>query len=88
MADANDLAALSIKVAELERKIDFILTRLNLPYTDNALSLAESEAAKWLRLGDKNKIQAIKAYREATGVGLAEAMKAVDALEIKLALKR
>jgi len=82
MSDSERLMALQYKVAELERKLDFVLNHLNLRYTENALSLADSEAAKYLRLG--NKIEAIKAYRAVTNAGLAEAKKAVDALEMKL----
>ncbi len=37
------------------------------------------EVRSWLRQGKK--IAAIKAYREATGVGLAEAKDAVESLE-------
>jgi ribosomal protein L7/L12 len=87
MNDA-DLAALALKVAALERKIEVIMNTLNLSFTDDALTLAETEAAKWLKLGDINKVQAIKAYREVTGVGLQEAMKAVEALQVKLAARR
>jgi ribosomal protein L7/L12 len=82
MSDSERLIALQYKVAELERKLDFVLNHLNLRYTENALSLADSEAAKYLRLG--NKIEAIKAYRAVTNAGLAEAKQAVDALEMKL----
>ncbi len=82
MSDSADVAALRYKVAELERKLDFVLNHLNLRYTENALSLADSEAAKYLRQG--NKIEAIKAYRAVTNAGLKEAKDAVDALEMKL----
>ena len=82
MSDSERLIALQYKVAELERKLDFVLNHLNLRYTENALSLADSEAAKYLRQG--NKIEAIKAYRAVTNTGLKEAKDAVDALEMKL----
>ena len=82
MSDSERLIALQYKVAELERKLDFVLNHLNLRYTENALSLADSEAAKYLRQG--NKIEAIKAYRAVTNAGLKEAKDAVDALEMRL----
>jgi ribosomal protein L7/L12 len=87
MNDA-DLAALALRVAALERKLEVILSTLNLSFTEESLTQAETEAAKWLKLGDINKVQAIKAYREVTGVGLQEAMKAVEALQVKLAMRK
>jgi ribosomal protein L7/L12 len=87
MNDA-DLAALALRVAALERKLEAVMNQLNLSFTEESLTLAETEAAKYLKFGDINKVQAIKAYREVTGVGLQEAMKAVEALQVKLATRR
>ena len=62
------------RVARVERKLDQILDHLGLsspePWSEEVNAL----------LRDGNKIQAIKAYREATGAGLAEAKEAVDEL--------
>jgi hypothetical protein len=79
MNDSERINALQLKVGELERKLDFVMSFLKLQYHDAPLPVAQSEALKWLRQG--NKIEAIKAFRAATGVGLKEGKDAVDALE-------
>jgi ribosomal protein L7/L12 len=57
----------------MERKLDLILKHLGLELAD-----AEPEGP-WRTLADQGeKIAAIRAYREAAGVGLAEAKEAVD----------
>jgi ribosomal protein L7/L12 len=66
------------RLQRLERKIDLILRHLGIEYTepDPADDLAEPVRA----LADAGeKIQAIKAYRELTGAGLAEAKRVVEA---------
>lgn len=79
MSDSERLSALMLKVGELERKLDFVMQQLKLQYHEAPHSAAQTEAFKWLRQG--NKIEAIKAYREVTGLGLKEAKDAVDALQ-------
>ncbi len=80
--DESRITALMMRVGELERKLEFVMQHLRLDYRDEALPAAMTEAAKWLQKG--NKIEAIKAYREATGAGLKDAKDAVDALERRL----
>jgi ribosomal protein L7/L12 len=62
------------RVARVEHKLDLILGHLGLrdddPRLDEVLALAR----------DGKKIQAIKVYREVTGVGLKEAKDAVERL--------
>lgn len=65
------------RIARLERKIDLILAHLGIE--DRAHALALSEVKQLAQAG--RKIDAIKAYREATGVGLKEAKDAVEAME-------
>ena len=79
MSDSDRLSALMLKVGELERKLDFVMQHLKLQYHEAPQSAAQTEALKWVRKG--NKIEAIKVYRELTGVGLKEAKDAVEALE-------
>ena len=59
--------------SRLEAKVDLILAHLGIEY-------ALSTDAEWQKLAAQPgmKIFAIKAYREAKGVGLAEAKKAVE----------
>jgi ribosomal protein L7/L12 len=82
MDDSSRLSALQLKVGELERKLDFVLQHLGIQYRDAPLSATQADALNWLRKG--NKIEAIKVYREATGLGLKEAKDAVEALERQL----
>ncbi len=86
LSDAARTAQLVQAVERLERKVDFILKHLNLEFDEaNAPEPAYMvEARDLIRRG--NKIQAIKIYREHTGLGLAEAKAAIDALEIKFRL--
>jgi hypothetical protein len=63
-----------VRLDRLERKLDLILGHLGLEYKDELLD----------RVGDLvaqgRKIEAIKVYRQATGVGLKEAKDAVERL--------
>lgn len=84
MSDAAEYAQLyqlMQKVARLERKMDFILQHLGLEYDeqDEPAPAYIGQIKSLLQRG--NKIEAIKIYREATGVGLAEAKAAVEAIE-------
>jgi ribosomal protein L7/L12 len=83
MDDSARISALQLKVGELERKVDFLMQHLRLQYRDTPLNGAQTDALHWLRQG--NKIEAIKVYRQATGLGLKEAKDAIDALEQQLA---
>jgi ribosomal protein L7/L12 len=58
----------------MERKLDAIADRLGVAVVEPELA----EVTALLRQGKK--IQAIKAYRESTGAGLAEARDAVERL--------
>ncbi|MEY9992852.1 ribosomal protein L7/L12 [Streptomyces sp. V4I8] len=62
------------RVARVERKLDLVIDHLGLNAQDPRMGEVEA-----LVRNDK-KIQAIKVYREITGVGLKEAKDAVDRL--------
>lgn len=80
------------RLARLERKIDLIMQALNIqdtppqashrPIVSSAASM--NEVQQLLIAG--NKIQAIKLYREMTGLGLKEAKDAVDTMQRDLGL--
>jgi ribosomal protein L7/L12 len=61
------------KLQRVEQKLDLILAHLGIDYVPPS-------KASWQELADdpKQKINAIRAYREEHGVGLAEAKKAVE----------
>jgi hypothetical protein len=67
-----------LRIATLERQVAFLLERQGLS-PDDVPGPDLSEARHHLAAG--RKIDAIKAYRAATGAGLAEAKAAVEALD-------
>lgn len=73
-AAARDQALSSERLARLERKVDALLrhSEIDVPEPD------QSDILEHLRHG--RKIHAIKAYRERTGVPLAEAKASVERL--------
>ncbi len=62
-----------VRYLRIEHKLDLILTHLGIEYVP-------PPKAAWQELADDpaRKIEAIKVYREQTGVGLAVAKKAVE----------
>ena len=81
----SEILALKSRLSELEEKLQFLYRRLNMDYADpNADPALSPQIQDALRRG--NKIEAIKIYRELTGVGLAEAKQAVDGMQARLGL--
>jgi hypothetical protein len=80
MVTETEVQLLRSRVNDLEDRLKFLYRRLNIEYvdpdSDPTLSPQIQEA---LRRG--NKIEAIKIYREVTGVGLAEAKQVIDRAE-------
>jgi ribosomal protein L7/L12 len=80
MVTETEIQLLRSRINELEDRLKALYRHLNLEYAvpgaDPAMSPKIREA---LRRG--NKIEAIKIYRELTGVGLAEAKEVIDKLE-------
>jgi ribosomal protein L7/L12 len=72
----KDNAQLRQRVAKLERTVEFLLNHLNITYVDAADTDQYAEITALVMSG--NKIEAIKRYREMTGVGLAEAKNFID----------
>ncbi len=75
-----------IRLARLENKVDFLFQELGLQEKylaespqDAALQAATSEIMALLRMN--RKIEAIKLYRQMTGLGLKEAKDAIDNME-------
>lgn len=80
MITETEVQQLRSRVNELEDRLKALYRHLNLEYAnpgeDPAMNPKVQEA---LRRG--NKIEAIKVYRELTGLGLAEAKDAIDKAE-------
>ena len=85
MPTEAEFLLLQSRVRELEDRLEFLYRRLNIDYlAPNANPGLSPQVLEALRRG--NKIEAIKIYRELTGVGLAEAKQAVEAIESRLGL--
>lgn len=77
MVTEAEIQLLRSRLNELEDRMKFLYERLNLDYVDpNSDPLRSPQVQEALRRG--NKIEAIKLYRELTGMGLAEAKEAID----------
>jgi ribosomal protein L7/L12 len=80
MITETEIQQLRSRVNELEDRLKALYRHLNLEYADPGSDPAMSpQVQDALRRG--NKIEAIKIYREMTGVGLAEAKNAIDKAE-------
>lgn len=75
--DKLDFERLMARLERVEQKLDLLLERSGIAAPDEDAAL--SEVRVLLRAG--RKIEAIKRYREVTGVGLREAKDAVEAME-------
>ena len=80
MPTEAEFLLLQSRVRELEEKLQYLYSRLNIDDRNRDTDPIQSpEIQEALRRG--NKIEAIKIYRELTGVGLAEAKQAIERLE-------
>ena len=85
MVTEAEIQLLRSRVNELEDRLKFLYEKLNIDYADPSSDPIRSpKIQEALQRG--NKIEAIKIYRELTGLGLAEAKQAVDQLESRLGL--
>lgn len=77
LTDQN-VSNLAARIRLLERKIDMIMEHLGLELDDDIVKGMPPNVIEWVKRG--NMLEAIKAYREHTGVGLKEAKDVVDEL--------
>lgn len=83
MVTEAEIQLLRSRVSELEDRLNFLYRQLNIEYADpNSDPVLSPQVQDALRRG--NKIEAIKIYRELTGVGLAEAKRVIDRLDTRL----
>ena len=85
-SDQEDIAQLKIEVARLTQLVEELYHRSgrSAPSTDLSVDAPPADIVDALQAGQK--ITAIKLWRERTGIGLAEAKDAVDALAARLGL--
>jgi len=88
LSGSSDLASVYARLSRVEQKVDRILRQLEMgeasesPSSDFASEFPSRIPDGVLEpLMRGNKIEAIRVYREATGVGLKEAKDAVEAIE-------
>jgi ribosomal protein L7/L12 len=80
MVTETEIQLLRSRVNQLEDRLKYLYQRLNIEYADPGSDpVLSPQIQDALRRG--NKIEAIKIYRELTGVGLAEAKDAIDKAE-------
>lgn len=83
MSSDEEITRLRIRVAELEDRVEFLYKKLSVEYSEHP----QQANAKIVELIKKrNKIEAIKVYRELYNTGLAEAKSAIEDLEARLGL--
>lgn len=83
MVTEAEIQLLRSRVSELEDRLNFLYRQLNIEYADpNSDPVLSPQVQDALRRG--NKIEAIKIYRELTGVGLAEAKRVIDRLDSRV----
>ena len=83
MTIETELIAVKLRVRELENRIKYLYTHLNITFVES-IEAGDAKIIEMLKKG--NKIEAIKIYREMFNVGLAEAKQAVEGMESRLGL--
>ena len=80
MVTETEVQQLRSRINELEDRLNFLYRRLHIDYVEPGTSpVLSPQIQEALRRG--NKIEAIKIYRQLTGVGLAEAKDVIDKAE-------
>jgi len=74
----ENVVHLNARVAKLERQVEFLLQKLELDYVDRPQTGVSPDI--WEAVQRGNKIEAIKLYREQTGVDLKTAKDFIDSL--------
>ena len=74
----ENVSHLNARVAKLERQVEFLLKHFELDYVDKPGAGVSPRVFEMVQMGDK--IGAIKAYREETGVDLKTAKDVIDSL--------
>lgn len=78
----QDIAALRQRVNRLEAQVEFLYRHLGVTFVEDTYATDDPNVVAALRAN--NLIEAIKFYRERTGVGLAEAKSAVEEMRARL----
>jgi ribosomal protein L7/L12 len=85
MEEFGEVYDLQAKVQTLEKKVEYLMRFVGAKYSDDTIPAVETDVIALLR--QDKEIEAIKVYREATGMGLKEAKDAVEAIARAEALR-
>ena len=77
--EEQENALLRLRIVRLEAQVEYLYKHLNITFIEDGRVPAE-DAEILKALNAHNVIEAIKLYRAKTGVGLAEAKSAVEAI--------
>ena len=77
--EQQEIALLRQQISRMQAQIDHLYRHLNLTFVENAYETDDPQVIEALKRN--NIIEAIKYYREITGLGLAEAKSAVEGIK-------
>jgi ribosomal protein L7/L12 len=77
--EQEEIALLRQRIVRLEAQVDFLYKHLGVTFSENAYETDDPQVIEALKRN--NIIEAIKYYREKTGLGLAEAKSAVEGIK-------
>ncbi len=79
--EQQEIALLRQQISRMQAQIDQLYNHLNLTFSENAYETDDPQVIEALKRN--NMIEAIKYYREKTGLGLAEAKSAVEKIKAR-----
>ena len=82
--DQQEISALKGRVSRLEARLEYIYQHLGVTFVEDTRLTDDPQIIEALRRN--NIIEAIKYYREKTGVGLAEAKSTVEEIRTRLGI--
>ena len=82
--EQQEIASLRQRVIRLEAQLDYVYRHLGITFVEPTHAGDDPQVIAALR--SNNVIEAIKHYRERTGVGLAEAKSAVEEMRARLGI--
>ena len=82
--EQQEISLLRQRINRLEAQVELLYRHLGITYVEDSRDTDDPRIVAALR--SNNMIEAIKLYREKTGVGLAEAKSAVEAMRGRLGI--
>ncbi len=79
--EQQEIALLRQQISRMQAQIDQLYSHLNLTFSEDAFETDDPQVIEALKRN--NMIEAIKYYREKTGLGLADAKSAVEKIKAR-----